>query len=267
MDCPPNTKDLDKVVYNWEHPLREIKIGIVGKYTDLTESYKSLDEALQHAAIENQLKLSLVYIDAEEIEDDSRREDILKEIHGILVPGGFGERGTEGKIKAIEFARKNKVPFFGICLGMQLAMVEFARNVADLKEATSEEFSETGDHVIHYMDGQTRDGSKGGSMRLGAYECQLQKGTLVNKIYGTSEISERHRHRLEVNNEYINKIKSHGMVISGVNEKLNLVEVIELEDHPYFIACQYHPEFKSRPYDPHPLFKTFIEAADKERKE
>jgi CTP synthase len=263
----PNTKDLDKVVYNWEHPLREIKIGIVGKYTDLTESYKSLDEALQHAAIENQLKLSLVYIDAEEIEDDSRREDILKEIHGILVPGGFGERGTEGKIKAIEFARKNKVPFFGICLGMQLAMVEFARNVADLKEATSEEFSETGDHVIHYMDGQTRDGSKGGSMRLGAYECQLQKGTLVNKIYGKSEISERHRHRLEVNNDYINKIKSHGMVISGVNEKLNLVEVIELEDHPYFIACQYHPEFKSRPYDPHPLFKTFIEAADKERKE
>jgi CTP synthase len=263
----PNTKDLDKVVYNWEHPLREVKIGIVGKYTDLIESYKSLDEALQHGAIENQLKLTPVYIDAEELEDDSRRQEVLSEIHGILVPGGFGERGTEGKIKAIEFARENKIPFFGICLGMQLAMVEFARNVAGLKEATSEEFSEIGDHVIHYMAGQTRDGSKGGSMRLGAYDCQLQKGTLVNKIYGANEISERHRHRLEVNNEYINKIKAHGMVISGVNEKLNLVEVIELEDHPYFIACQYHPEFKSRPYDPHPLFKTFIEAADKERKE
>lgn len=263
----PNTKDLDKVVYNWEHPLREVKIGIVGKYTDLTESYKSLDEALQHGAIENQLKLSLVYIDAEELEDDSRRQELLSEIHGILVPGGFGERGTEGKIKAIEFARENKVPFFGICLGMQLAMVEFARNVAGLKGATSEEFSENGEHIIHYMPGQTRDGSKGGSMRLGAYDCQLQKGTLVNKIYGSNEISERHRHRLEVNNEYINKIKAHGMVISGINEKLNLVEVIELEDHPYFIACQYHPEFKSRPYEPHPLFKTFIEAADKERKE
>lgn len=263
----PDTKDLDKVVYNWEHPLREVKIGIVGKYTDLIESYKSLDEALQHGAIENQLKLTPVYIDAAELEDDSRRQEVLSEIHGILVPGGFGERGTEGKIKAIEFARENKIPFFGICLGMQLAMVEFARNVAGLKEATSEEFSESGDHVIHYMPGQTRDGSKGGSMRLGAYDCQLQKGTLVNKIYGANEISERHRHRLEVNNEYINKIKAHGMVISGVNEKLNLVEVIELEDHPYFIACQYHPEFKSRPYDPHPLFKTFIEAADRERKE
>ena len=149
---------------------------------------------------------------------------------------------------------------------MQLAMIEFARNVAGVKDATSEEFSESGSHVIHYMPGQTRDGSKGGSMRLGAYDCQLQKGTMANKIYGSNEISERHRHRLEVNNEYINKIKAHGMVISGVNEKLNLVEVIELKDHPYFIACQYHPEFKSRPYDPHPLFKTFIEASDKERK-
>ncbi len=263
----PNTKDLDKVVYNWEHPLREVKIGIVGKYTDLIESYKSLDEALQHGAIENQLKLTPVYIDAAELEDDSRRQEVLSEIHGILVPGGFGERGTEGKIKAIQYARENKIPFFGICLGMQLAMVEFARNVAGLKEATSEEFSESGDHVIHYMPGQTRDGSKGGSMRLGAYDCQLQKGTLARKIYGADEISERHRHRLEVNNEYINKIKAQGMVISGVNETLNLVEVIELEDHPYFIACQYHPEFKSRPYEPHPLFKTFIEAADKERKQ
>ncbi|TNF27199.1 MAG: CTP synthase [Deltaproteobacteria bacterium] len=262
----PNTKDLDKVVYNWEHPLREVKIGIVGKYTDLIESYKSLDEALQHGAIENQLKLNPVYIDAEELEDDSKRQEILSEIHGILVPGGFGERGTEGKIKAIQFARENKIPFFGICLGMQLAMIEFARNVAGVKDATSEEFSESGSHVIHYMPGQTRDGSKGGSMRLGAYDCQLQKGTMANKIYCSNEISERHRHRLEVNNEYINKIKAHGMVISGVNEKLNLVEVIELEDHPYFIACQYHPEFKSRPYDPHPLFKTFIEASDKERK-
>ncbi|MCO4793305.1 MAG: CTP synthase [Bacteriovoracaceae bacterium] len=263
----PNIQDLEKVVYNWEHPLREVKIGVVGKYTELTESYKSLDEALQHGAIENQLKLTTVFIDAEELIEDDRREELLSDVHGILVPGGFGERGTEGKIKAIQFARENKVPFFGICLGMQLAMIEFARNIAGLKEATSAEFSEEGEHVVHYMPGQSREGSKGGSMRLGAYDCQLQKGTLVQKIYGTKEISERHRHRLEVNNEYINKIKANGMVISGVNEKLNLVEVVELEDHPHFIACQYHPEFKSRPYEPHPLFKTFIEAADKERKE
>lgn len=257
----PNIKDLEKVVHNFENPKATVKIGIVGKYTDLIESYKSLDEALRHGAIANQVDLKMEYIDAEDIENGKKEQ--LESVDGILVPGGFGERGTEGKIEAIKFARENNVPYFGICLGMQLAMVEFARNKAGIKNATSMEFDKGGDFVIHYMEGQTKDGSKGGSMRLGAYDCQLTKGTLANKIYGSVNISERHRHRLEVNNQYVDQLKQAGMTISGVNDKLNLVEVIELENHPFFIACQYHPEFKSRPFNPHPLFKTFVEAGFK----
>lgn len=257
----PKIKDLEKVVYNVENPKTEVNIGVVGKYTDLIESYKSLDEALRHGAIANQVKLKMVYIDSEEIE--AGKEDILKEVDGILVPGGFGQRGTEGKIRAIQYARENDVPFFGICLGMQLAMIEFARNVAGIKKATSMEFSKDGEHVIHYMEGQSEEMSKGGSMRLGAYGCHLEKGSLAEKIYGEKDISERHRHRLEVNNQYVDQLKEAGMVISGTNKDLNLVEVIELKKHPYFIACQYHPEFKSRPFNPHPLFQTFVEAAYK----
>ncbi|MEX0798941.1 MAG: CTP synthase [Bacteriovoracaceae bacterium] len=261
----PKIEDLEKVVYNVENPKAQIKIGVVGKYTDLIESYKSLDEALRHGAIANQVELKMVYIDSEELE--SGQMDKLEKVDGILVPGGFGERGTEGKIIAIKHARENKVPFFGICLGMQLAMIEYARNVAEIKKATSMEFEKAGEYVIHYMEGQSRDISKGGSMRLGAYDCQLEKGSLAQKIYGSTEISERHRHRLEVNNEHVSKLKEAGMTISGVNKKLNLVEVIELSGHPYFIACQYHPEFKSRPFHPHPLFKTFVEAAWEKQKE
>lgn len=258
----PNIKDLEKVVYNFENPLREVKIGIVGKYTELVESYKSLDEALKHGAISNQLKLVPIYIDAEDLEDESKVTNILSGVQGILVPGGFGSRGTEGKIRAIRYARENKMPFFGICLGMQLAMIEFTRNVVGLERATSEEFESGGDPVIHYMEGQSKEGAKGGSMRLGAYECNLDKGTLAHSIYGEDLISERHRHRLEVNNFYIDKVVNKGMTISGMNKELGLVEVIEIKDHPFFIACQYHPEFKSRPYSPHPLFKTFVEKAD-----
>lgn len=261
----PDIRDVEKVVHNIDHPLREVKIGIVGKYTELIESYKSLDEALHHGANYNQLKLKPIYIDAEELEKDNSSEawDLLRSAQGILVPGGFGERGTEGKIKAIEYARTKKVPYFGICLGMQLAMIEYARHVAQIKDASSEEFTKSGSHVVHYMHGQSEEGAKGGTMRLGAYACSLTKGTLAHKIYGSSEISERHRHRLEVNNKFIDQLKSHGMVISGVNKDMNLVEVIELEDHPHFIGCQYHPEFKSKPFSPHPLFQSFIAAADK----
>ncbi len=259
----PNIKDLEKVVYNFDHPLKKVKIGIVGKYTELIESYKSLDEALTHGALANQLQIQPVYIDAEEIEAAKDKSEILGDIQGILVPGGFGERGTEGKIQAIRYAREKNIPFFGICLGMQLAMIEFARHVAGIKEATSQEFSPQGEPVIHYMKGQSVGGAKGGTMRLGAYACHLEKGTLAHKIYNQEDISERHRHRLEVNNDYVEQLKKTGMVISGVNKDLNLVEVIELENHPYFIACQYHPEFKSKPFSPHPLFKTFIEAAGK----
>jgi CTP synthase len=257
----PDIEDLKRVVHNFQNPQQTTKIGIVGKYTELTESYKSLGEALSHAAISCQSKLEVVYIDAEDLLDDKSADKILSNVHGVLVPGGFGERGTEGKIKAIEYARTKNIPFFGICLGMQLAMIEFARNVVGLKEATSEEFETGGNPVIHYMEGQTREGSKGGSMRLGAYDCTLEKDSLAADIYGTLEISERHRHRLEVNNLYVSQIREAGMTISGENPELNLVEVIELKNHPFFLACQYHPEFKSRPVAPHPIFKRFVEKA------
>jgi CTP synthase len=263
----PKIEDLEKVVHNFTNPLRTVSIGIVGKYTDLVESYKSLDEALNHGAISNQLKFKPIYIDSELLEKpDCNLKDIFKDVQGILVPGGFGSRGTEGKIKAIQYARTNKIPFFGICLGLQLSVIEFARNVAGIKDATSEEFQSGGEHLIHYMEGQSSSGTKGGSMRLGSYECHLEPKSLAFKIYKSEKINERHRHRLEVNNMYINKLTDAGLSVSGFNRDLNLVEVIELADHPFFIACQYHPEFKSKPFSPHPLFKAFIEESDRNRK-
>lgn len=258
----PKMDEINKVIFNAENPLKIVNIGVVGKYTDLIESYKSLDEALRHAAIENQVKLNLTYIDAEDLEKGANT-DLLEKVDGILVPGGFGARGTEGKIKAIQFAREKKKPFFGICLGLQLSIIEFARNVVGIKEATSMEFTDKGEMLVHYMQGQSKDGAKGGSMRLGAYDCALTPGSLAHKIYNSDNISERHRHRLEVNNDYINKLTEKGLVVSGLNPKLNLVEVIELRDHPHFIACQYHPEFKSRPFKPHPLFASFVKASGK----
>jgi CTP synthase len=261
----PDIKELEQVVYNVQNPTDVVRIGIVGKYTELIESYKSLDEALRHGAISNQVKLDMVYIDAEDLEAGNFEQ--LKSVDGVLVPGGFGERGTEGKIKAIQFARENNVPFFGICLGMQLAIIEFARNIAGIKNATSMEFDKAGEFIVHFMEGQSKDVSKGGSMRLGAYDCSIEKGSLAYEIYEKEEISERHRHRLEVNNNFVSTLKEKGMVFSGINKKLNLVEVVELKKHPFFIACQYHPEFKSRPFNPHPLFKTFVEASLKLHKE
>ncbi|MFG1499453.1 CTP synthase [Halobacteriovorax sp. XZX-3] len=258
----PKIDDLEKVAYNFDHPLREVKIGVVGKYTELVESYKSLDEALRHGALAHQLKLVPVYVDSEDIEKEGA-DKLLKDVQGILVPGGFGERGTEGKISAIRFARENKVPFFGICLGMQLAIIEYARNICGLTDATSEEFNAGGDLLVHYMEGQTRDGAKGGSMRLGSYECELLDGSRARQMYGEKLIHERHRHRLEVNNFYVEQLKECGLVISGKNPELNLVETIEIKDHPFFFACQYHPEFKSRPYAAHPVFSEFIKEADK----
>lgn len=261
----PKIGDLEKVVYNFTHPLREVKIGIVGKYTELTESYKSLDEALNHGAIANQLKFKPVYIDSEQLENGGDIEKLLSGVQGILVPGGFGSRGTEGKINAIEYARTKKIPFFGICLGLQLSVIEYARHIAGIADATSEEFQSGGSHLIHYMEGQRNVGTKGGNMRLGSYACALEAGSLAHKIYGNDNIFERHRHRLEVNNMYLDKLTKAGMTVSGFNKELNLVEVIELADHPFFIACQYHPEFKSKPFSPHPLFKAFIEESDRNR--
>jgi CTP synthase len=256
----PNVQDLEKVIYNAENPIKTVKIGVVGKYTDLIESYKSLDEALRHGAIANQVKLDLHYIDAEELEKNKDYAS-LKSVEGILVPGGFGERGTEGKIGAIQFARENKIPFFGICLGLQLAIIEYARHKADIKDATSEEFTKKGEPLIHYMHGQSKEGTKGGNMRLGSYQCSLEANSLAARLYGTQEIAERHRHRLEVNNVYRDRLQKAGMRFSGINKEHNLVEVIELENHPFFIGCQFHPEFKSRPHAAHPIFKAFVAAS------
>ena len=259
----PELTDLNRVITNMESPKGTITIGLVGKYTELTESYKSLGEALTHASIAEQVNLETHYIDSSEIEKGDY--SALDKVDGILVPGGFGERGTEGKIAAIKYAREKKKPFFGICLGMQLAMIEFARHEAGIADATSAEFSETGSQVVHYMTGQTKEMKKGGSMRLGAYECDLLRESLALRLYQSDSISERHRHRLEVNNEFVPKLEEAGMVISGKNKKLDLVEIIELKDHPFFIACQFHPEFKSRPTAAHPLFLGFVRAAKKDK--
>lgn len=253
------TADFEKVVHSIDNPKGKVRIGIVGKYTDLTESYKSLGEALAHGAIAQEYTLEPVYLDAEKLQKNPQKE--LEGVDGVLVPGGFGERGTEGKIQAIRYARENNVPFFGICLGMQLAVVEYFRNVIGLEKAMSEEFGTNGDLIIHYMEGQTREGDKGGSMRLGAYDCDLAEGSLAAKVYQTKKVSERHRHRLEVNNKFVDQLEGRDMTVSGKNSELGLVEIVEITNHPFFLGCQFHPEFKSRPTEPHPIFREFIKAS------
>ncbi|MCL2760907.1 MAG: CTP synthase [Desulfuromonadales bacterium] len=258
----PDLSPWEDVVKKLTEPEKgEVTIGIVGKYVDLADSYKSLTEALTHGGIANNCRVNLIYIDAEKIEHDGIG-GIFSGIDGILVPGGFGERGTEGKIAAIEYARTNKIPFFGICLGMQMAVVEFARNVCKLPDAFSTEFkADCKNPVIHLMEKQIGIEKKGGTMRLGAYPCSLTKGSVAQKAYGGLEISERHRHRFEFNNEYKDILSEKGLVLSGIYREGNLIEVVEIADHPWFLGCQFHPEFKSRPLNPHPLFKAFILAA------
>ena len=239
----------------------EVRIGIVGKYTDLKESYKSLNEALMHGGIANDVRVTLKYVDSQEVESQGPQA-LLGDVDAVLVPGGFGVRGTEGKVAAVRYARERKVPFFGICLGLQMAVVEFSRDVLGLANANSVEFDERTPHpVISLMESQVQIQDKGGTMRLGAYGCVLKSGSLAAKLYGKDEISERHRHRYEVNNAYRSRLSDGGMVVSGHNPELNLVEMIELQDHPYFVGCQFHPEFKSKPFAPHPLFSGFIRAA------
>jgi CTP synthase len=244
------------------HPSHgEVRIAVVGKYVNLTESYKSLAEALTHGGISNDCRVYLKYIDSEKIEQDGI-DGHLDDVDGILVPGGFGERGTEGKVQAIEFARTRKIPFFGICLGMQMAAIEFARNVCGIKDACSSEFrKDCGEPVIHLMEEQKSVSKKGGTMRLGAYPCTLAKGTLAHTAYNQTDISERHRHRFEFNNSYRDALTAKGMVLSGVYRDKDLVEVVEIPEHPWFLGCQFHPEFKSKPLVPHPLFRAFIGAA------
>ncbi|WP_224981774.1 CTP synthase [Geomonas agri] len=262
----PDLSHWQQVVSKLTNPgCGEVRIAVVGKYVDLKESYKSLSEALTHGGIANDCRVTLVYLDSEKIEEEGA-DKYLADVDGILVPGGFGERGTEGKIKAIEYARVNKVPFFGICLGMQMAAVEFARNVCQLPEAFSSEFKPAcTSPVIHLMEEQKGVDKKGGTMRLGAYPCSLTKGTFAQKAYGATEISERHRHRYEFNNAFRAALEEKGLIISGIYKEGNLVEIVELADHPWFLGCQFHPEFKSKPLNPHPLFKAFI-GATKARK-
>ena len=242
-------------------PRGTIKIGIVGKYVHLKDSYKSLHEALVHGALDNECKVELEYIDSEQVEQQGP-EALLSSLDAVLVPGGFGDRGTEGKIAAIGYARTNRIPFFGICLGMQLAVVEFARDVAGLTGANSSEFDKDTPHaVIDLMPDQRGVRLKGATMRLGAYPCVLVAGTVAADAYGTTEISERHRHRYEFANDYREKLAAAGLVLSGTSPDKRLVEMVELRDHPFFVGCQFHPEFKSRPAAPHPLFARFVRAA------
>jgi CTP synthase len=243
-----------------KNPSGVVNIAVCGKYTDYLDAYKSISESFIHAGAENDVKVNVKYISAE---DFSKRkpENLLKNIHGVLVPGGFGERGIEGKLVAIQYVRENKIPFLGICLGMQCAVIEFSRNVLGIKKANSSEFVKNQYSVIHIMPSQKNVKEKGGTMRLGAYPCIITKGTKTKSAYKKEKISERHRHRYEVNNKYREDLEKNGMLISGLSPDGNLVEMIEIEDHPWFVGCQFHPELKSRATNAHPLFRDFIKAS------
>ncbi len=256
-------KSWEELVHRVYNPKAEVTIGIVGKYVEYEDSYKSLKEALVHGALAHNLKLNLNWIEAEGLEAGEKTNDEqLADYDGILVPGGFGKRGIEGMLIAIRYAREKKVPYFGICLGMQTACIEFARNVCGLADANSSEFDPATPHRVIYKLRELRGVEElGGTMRLGAWTCKIEPGTLAHKIYGQDEISERHRHRYEFNREYEQTLTAGGLRISGSTPDGTYVEMVELPDHPHFIGCQFHPEFKSKPLEPHPLFKTFVGAA------
>lgn len=268
----PKLDTWKKLAHDIMNPVNEVTIAVTGKYVDLTESYKSLNEALIHGGLAHRTKVNLRYVNSEELESGDI-EETFKGVDGILVPGGFGSRGVEGKIRAINYARTNKIPFFGICLGMQLAVVEYARNVLGLEDAHSVELNPETEHPVIYLikewfdyrtnELQVRDENSdmGGTLRLGAYPCVLQQETNAGKAYGTQEVFERHRHRFEFNNDFRQQLIENGLVISGTSPDNNLVEIVEIEDHPWFLGCQFHPEFKSKPMKAHPLFRDFISAS------
>ncbi len=273
----PDLSTWASVVRKIKEPIDTVSIAMVGKYVGLKDSYKSLIEALVHGGIANNVRVDIQWVDAEDIERGGA-DRYLADVDGILIPGGFGKRGIEGKIEAAGYARQKKIPFLGICLGMQCAVIEFARNVCGMQGANSTEFDINTPYPVIYLIEewydfrtetiQRRDvhSDKGGTMRLGAYPCVLREGTIAFETYGTREISERHRHRYEFNNKYIDVLERHGLVISGVSPDKRLVEIVELKDHPWFFGCQFHPEFKSRPLEPHPVFTAFIKAAYKGKK-
>ena len=257
----PDISNWEKVVEKIGKIDDEVTIAVVGKYVAHKDAYKSLHEALEHGGLYSNSTVNIKYVDSEDIQEKGARE-FLSNVDGVLVPGGFGSRGFEGKIQAVEYARVNKIPFFGICLGMQMAVIEFSRNVCDIKSAnTSEIDNGIKDPVIHLMESQKNVNGLGGTMRLGAYPCNLKKGSLAYKAYDMNKISERHRHRFEFNNDYREKLESKGMVLCGVSPDNNLVEIVELKDHPWFLGCQFHPEFKSTPLKPHPLFREFVKSS------
>ncbi|MCM2269170.1 MAG: CTP synthase [Thermoanaerobaculia bacterium] len=264
LSLPRYDRDLSKweaLVSRVKNPRHHVRIGIVGKYVELPDAYKSLNEALIHGGIANDAKVELVYINAEEIEAGAWPRELF-EVDALLVPIGFGARGTEGKIRAIRYAREHRVPFFGICLGMQCLTIEYARNVCGVAGATSTEFdAETAHPVIYKLRDLLGVEEMGGTMRLGAYPCRLREGTLARRIYGAEEISERHRHRYEVNQKYLEALERGGLVVSGMSPDGKFVEMVELADHPWFLGCQFHPEYKSKPTEPHPLFVSYIAAA------
>jgi len=260
------------IIHNIKEPEGEVTIAIVGKYTNLMDSYKSLNEALVHGGIANKIKVHLKFIEAEIFESEEPEHHLMG-VNGILVPGGFGERGAEGKVRAVRYARERKIPYFGICFGMQMAVIEAARNLCGLSDANSTEFGSCDEPVIGLMTewvrdnethARTKDTDLGGTMRLGAYPASLKVGTHVHEVYGHAEISERHRHRYEVNTSYRDQLEEQGLIFSGLSPDGRLPEIVEHKDHPWFIGVQFHPELKSKPFDPHPLFVSFIEAAMKQ---
>jgi len=262
LKCPEgNLDDWARMLKKVKSPSKKSEIAVVGKYIALQDAYKSIYEALTHGGIENNAKLFIKRVDSEDI-DKKDALKYLKGVKGLLIPGGFGHRGIEGKIKAIKFARENKIPFLGLCLGMQTAVIEFARHVCGLRNANSTEFNKNTKYpVISLLEEQKKINDKGATMRLGAYECCLKKDSVAYRAYKKENICERHRHRYEFNNKYRDLMQKHGMLFSGVNPQKDLVEIIELKNHPWFVACQFHPEFKSKPDCAHPLFRDFIKAS------
>ena len=264
--APPEKNIWEQIVHRILNPKHEVEIGVVGKYIELQDAYKSVYESITHAGIANNCKVKVRRIDAEDLEKKNGLS-LLHGLDGILVPGGFGDRGTEGKIAAAKYAREHKVPYYGLCLGLQIAVIEFARNVLKLEGANSTEFDPRPAHpVINMMEEQKKIIDKGATMRLGSYECALTPGTRAHKAYGVDQVRERHRHRYEVNNAYVAQLQRGGMVVSGLNPRRNLVEVIELKNHPWFVATQAHPEFQSKPNQAHPLFAAFIAATLKQHR-
>jgi CTP synthase len=243
-----------------KNPIEEVNIGLVGKYVTLPDAYKSIAEAFVHAGAQNDCRVNLNWISSEDINKESV-DSILKGLHGVLVAPGFGERGMEGKVDAIRYVRENKIPFFGVCLGMQCAVIEFARNVLGIEASSTELNPKTKHSIIDLMEEQKKITAKGGTMRLGVYTCKLKKGSKAASVYGDLTVQERHRHRYEFNNKYLNQMEEAGMKAVGINPESNLVEVVELKDHPWFIGVQYHPELRSTVLNPHPLFVKFVEAA------